>query len=339
MMKTEVIPLKTNEKVTLTTYLLDPSDEMTNAKVRPAVMIFPGGGYRILSDREAEPIAMMFLSQGYHAFVLRYSIRENATFPKPLQDAEEALELVRAQAVEWCVDPERIAVCGFSAGGHLAAALGTMGRIRPNALILGYPAILERTSGNVTSGVPSLEKQVDKNTPPSFIFSTANDSLVPIENSLKFAAALDQAKVPFELHIFQDGTHGLSLAKDHTANGNPGMINPAVATWMGLCLTWLEKHFGLFPLDNDLKDMPEVSTAQEYSIDVPLKVCWTNPQAKQVILAAIPGLENSPDLHIALSLSLCGINLYAKTLNQDQLTEIDRTLKEIPFDGILSLET
>lgn len=333
-MKHDVIQLNTNQNVTLSTYLLEPSHEMSNAKVRPAVVIFPGGGYRMVSDREAEPVAMAFLNQGYHAFVLRYSIRENAAFPKPLNDAEDALELVRANAIKWGVDPGKIAVCGFSAGGHLAAALGTMGRVRPNLLILGYTTVLERAIGNTTSHVPSLVELVDQHTPPAFIFATANDSLVPVENSLKFAAALDKAKVPFELHVFQEGMHGLSLAKDHTANGNPGMINPAVATWMGLCLTWLENHFGLFPLDNDLKDMPEVSTAQEYSIDVPLKVCWTNPQAKQVILAAIPGLENSPDLHIALSLSLRGINLYAKTLNQDQLTEIDRTLKEIPYDGI-----
>ena len=338
-MKYDVIQLNTNQNVTLSTYLLEPSHEMSNAKVRPAVVIFPGGGYRMVSDREAEPVAMAFLNQGYHAFVLRYSIRENAAFPKPLNDAEDALELVRANAIKWGVDPGKIAVCGFSAGGHLAAALGTMGRVRPNLLILGYATVLERAIGNTTSHVPSLVELVDQYTPPAFIFATANDSLVPVENSLKFAAALDKAKVPFELHVFQEGMHGLSLAKDHTANGNPGMINPAVATWMGLCLTWLEKHFGLFPLDNDLKDMPEVSTAQEYSIDVPLKVCWTNPQAKQVIMAAIPGLENSPDLHIALSLSLCGINLYAKTLNQDQLTEIDRTLKEMPFDGIMSLAT
>lgn len=330
-MKTEVIQLKTDEKVTLSTYLLDPSDEMANAKVRPAVMIFPGGGYRILSDREAEPIAMMFLSQGYHAFVLRYSIRENATFPKPLRDAEEALELVRTHAVEWYIDPDRIAVCGFSAGGHLAAALGTMGRIRPNALILGYPAILERTSSNVTSGVPSLEKQVDKNTPPSFIFSTANDSLVPVENSLKFAAALDLAKVPFELHIFQDGTHGLSLAKPHTSNGISKLVNPAMATWMELCLSWLEKLFGAFPMDQELQGMMNTSDAQEYSIDVPLRVCWANLQAKEIILEAIPGLETSKDLEMVLGLSLRGINMYAKTLSEKQLEEIDLRLKGIPY--------
>ncbi len=246
-MKTEVIQLSTNENVTLTTYLLDSTPDMPNTSQRPAVMILPGGGYRHLSNREAEPVAMAFLAEGYHAFVLRYSIQENATFPKPLNDAEEALDLIRQNADQWGVNPDQIAVCGFSAGGHLAAALGTMGRVRPNALILGYLVIFGDIEEHLH--IPALDKEVDELTPPAFIFATANDARVPVQNSIALAAALDRAEIPFEIHIFQDGTHGLSLAKPHTSSGVKPMVNPAFAIWIELCLTWLENLFGGFAVE------------------------------------------------------------------------------------------
>jgi acetyl esterase/lipase len=240
----------THENVTLTAYLLDRSMEMPNAQVRPAVLVFPGGGYYGCSEREAEPIAMAFLAEGYHAFILRYSVGENATFPRPLNDAEGALELIRATARDWDVDPEKIAVCGFSAGGHLAAALGTMGRIRPNALILAYPCILDSLSSILATPIPSLEQKVDGQTPPTFLFATAADQTVPVENSLQFAIALDQAGVPFELHIFQNGAHGLALAKPVTSSGQRIMVDADAAKWVGLCVAWLENLFKPFPSDN-----------------------------------------------------------------------------------------
>jgi acetyl esterase/lipase len=236
-------------------YLLDNSAEMPNTHVRPAVLVFPGGGYFGCSDREAEPIALAFLAEGYQAFILRYSVGENAAFPRPLNEAEEALELIRAKAEEWALDAEKIAVCGFSAGGHLAAALGTMGRVRPNALILAYPCILDSLSSTLAAPIPSLEKYVDAQTPPTFLFATAADQRVPVENSLQFAVALDQAKVPFEIHIFQNGTHGLSLAKPVTSAGLRMMVDTNAEKWMGLCSTWLENLFGAFP--SDLEPTPE----------------------------------------------------------------------------------
>ncbi len=249
-MKTMTLDL-TNENVTLTVYLLDASPDMPNTKVRPAVLVCPGGGYFMCSDREAEPIALAFLAQGYHAFVLRYSLGNKAAFPRPLNDAEEALELIRANAKAWGIDPQKIAACGFSAGGHLAAALGTMGRVRPNALVLGYPCILNSISPILAAPVPSLEKYVDQKTPPAFIFATAADALVPVEHSLQFAAALDRAKVPFEMHIFQNGVHGLALANPVTSSGMKKMVDPDAEKWMGLCAAWLENVFGRFASDQE----------------------------------------------------------------------------------------
>jgi acetyl esterase/lipase len=239
----------TNENVTLTAYLQNHSPEMSNTHVRPAVLVCPGGGYYGCSDREAEPIALAFLAEGYQAFVLRYSVGKQYAFPRPLNDAEEALELIRTKATEWDVDPTKIAVCGFSAGGHLAAALGTMGRVRPNAMILAYPCILDSMSNVLAFAVPSLDKQVDKQTPPAFIFSTAADQTVPIDNSLQFAVALDRAGIPFEMHVFQNGTHGLALSKPVTSAGLRMMVDADAEKWMGLCTSWLEHQFGTFTSD------------------------------------------------------------------------------------------
>lgn len=330
-MKTMTLNL-TQENVTLTAYLLDSSPEMTNTQVRPAVLVFPGGGYVMCSDREAEPIALAFLSEGYHAFILRYSLGENAAFPRPLNDAEEALDLIRAKAHEWAVDPGKIAVCGFSAGGHLAAALGTMGRVRPNALILGYPCILDSISTILPAPIPSLEQKVDTKTPPTFIFATAADPLVPVEHSLQFAAALDRVKVPFEMHIFQSGTHGLALAKPVTSAGLRVMVDADAARWMGLCIAWLERLFGAFPSDRELVTAIPVHEACEYNVDLVLEACWANTDCKKLILKYLPEIEENPRLNLMMTASLRQINGYIrKPLSDQHLFELDQKLKAIPF--------
>ena len=142
-MEIKKIILDSDHDVSLTTYIHDVSSEMENVIKRPAILIFPGGGYHFCSDREAEPIALAYAAKGYHAFVLRYSLKKSSQFPKPLRDAEMALEMIIKNADKWNVIANKIAVIGFSAGGHLATALGTTGKIKPNALILGYPWVLE----------------------------------------------------------------------------------------------------------------------------------------------------------------------------------------------------
>ncbi|MCS6827131.1 MAG: alpha/beta hydrolase [Caldilinea sp.] len=333
-MKTETLALQSNPNVTLTTYLLDASPEMPNASVRPAVLIFPGGGYRFCSDREAEPVAMAFLAQGYHAFVLRYSLNEHAAFPKPLQDAEEALERIRANAEAWGVIPDKVAVCGFSAGGHLAAALGTMGRIRPNALILAYPVILNDLADLLPAPIPSLEQKVDAQTPPTFLFTTTDDALVPVRHSLAFASALERAGIPFEMHIFQEGAHGLSLATPHTSGGLRSMVNRDVARWVELCIAWLEKRFGEFVSDRELPTTTAASEATCYSVDIPLGVCWSNSQCKQLILSYLPEIDQSPNFNLALPVSLRTVNMYIRALDEVALNELDRSLRAIPLRSV-----
>lgn len=242
-MKTFTEIFSADGEVTLTAYLHEPSAELRNGNHRPAVLIFPGGAYKFLSDREGEPIAASFYAKGYQAFVLNYSIGEGKTFENPLSDAEQALRRIRTMAEEWHLNPQQIAVCGFSAGGHLAAAVSVMGKERPNAMILGYPCILENMSPIFPFPVPSCDEKVTADTPPAFIFHTADDETVPLENPLRFAAALDKAKVPFELHIFPRGYHGLALADETTSNGYAGLINPSVAEWLSLCFRWLKNLF------------------------------------------------------------------------------------------------
>lgn len=244
-MKTDTIALTATGNATLTYYVQEPSPEMPNAAVRPAMLIFPGGGYRMCSDREAEPIALSYLAEGYQAFILRYSLNEAAKFPAPLRDAEEALETIIGHAAEWFVDPRRIAVIGFSAGGHLAAMLGTTGRVRPAALLLAYPCILPEMEGVLPHPTPDASV-VDAKTPPAFLFATADDKVVPVRNSLRFAAAMDAAGLPFEMHVFRHGSHGLSLSKPLTGKGAPEMVEPSFAQWFPLSMTFLHDVLGDF---------------------------------------------------------------------------------------------
>lgn len=243
-MTTEVLRPTGDPAVTLTTYVHDASPELSNAKLRPAVLVFPGGGYQFCSDREGEPIALAYMAKGYNAFVLRYTVKKDVE--TPLHDAETALETIMEKAGEWKVDKSRIAVIGFSAGGHLAAHLSVAGRLRPAAAMLGYPCILDKKIEDIQ--LPDLTGKVDATTPPCFIFSTSEDKVVPIANSLDFASALDKAKVPFELHIYQNGEHGLSLAAPLTANGGRNMVEPAFAGWFEDSIVWLRGLFGDFAI-------------------------------------------------------------------------------------------
>lgn len=232
-----------DKKVSLTGYILDNSPEMKNLDTRPAMLVIPGGGYSFCSDREAEPIAMLFALEGYHTFVLRYSIGQRGTdysFEQPFADAQKALKYIRSNAEQFGIDPQKIAAIGFSAGGHLCSALGTLSEDKPNALILAYPCILESIGDVLSCKVPSTNLAVTKDTPPTFIFAAADDGCVPIENSLSFASACAANGVPFEMHISQNGGHGYSLATPNVCNGE---FKPDCATWADHCRLWLRKIF------------------------------------------------------------------------------------------------
>jgi len=235
-------------RVNLKVYLHDGPPALANASARPAVIVFPGGGYGAVSPRESEPVAAAFFGQGYQTFVLTYSVGEEHTFEEALAEAGAAVARIRSMAAEWNTHPDQIAVCGFSAGGHLAAAVSVMGSERPNATILGYPCILANMSKSQKNvlryDVPSCDEYVDADTPPAYIFHTVSDTLVPVENSLRYADALARAGVPFEMHLFPSGVHGLSLCDGRTSEGMAFLVNSHVAQWVPLCFAWLQ---GVFP--------------------------------------------------------------------------------------------
>ena len=267
-MRYEKIMIQTRQtEAELTLYLLDNYAEIEIDRIRPTVLICPGGGYSWLSMREAEPIAMQMLAQGFHAAVLRYHVAPYR-FPTALAEVACAVAHLRLHTKEYGVDPDKIVVAGFSAGGHLTASIGvfwdkewlteytgcTPEEVKPNGLILSYPVITSgekahRGSFNNLLGenasaeqleFVSLEKQVTAAVPPTFIWHTVGDQLVPVENTLLFTAALQNAGVKFEMHIYPQGVHGLALATDETASrsnekyGRSCCIRPECAAWVGM---------------------------------------------------------------------------------------------------------
>lgn len=229
---------KSDYEAMLTGYIPDNIMQEQKERMRPAVLILPGGGYEYTSDREAEPIALEFIRRGVCAFVLRYSIAP-ARFPQALCEALESIAYIRENASEWDIDPDNIAVCGFSAGGHLCASVGTFWNnsildayinrsrtvMKPNMLILSYPvitsgeyahrgsfdALLGENQRDESLSLVSLEKQVTADVPPTFIWHTYEDGCVPVQNTMLFANELIAHNVPTEVHIYRRGGHGLSL--------------------------------------------------------------------------------------------------------------------------------
>ena len=264
------IQLKNSEfKANLFTYLLDNSLEIDPNRKRPVVLICPGGGYTMTSDREAEALAVKFLAMGYHAAVLRYSVAP-ARFPEALLQLATAVALIRGNAEKWHIDENKIVVQGSSAGGHLAASLGVFWnksfvaealetdseKFRPNGLMLSYPVITsgekahqgsfenvlgERYADEEKRRFLSLEYHVSKDTPPTFLWHTAPDDVVPVENSLLFFQALHALNIPAELHIYPIGGHGLGLATSETATPEGYGIQAECESWITLAGEWM-KH-------------------------------------------------------------------------------------------------
>lgn len=235
-----------NEGVTLTCYIPDYSEKIAYSESRPAMLVLPGGAYRFCSEREGEPIAFDFLAKGFAAFVLRYSVEEKSKFPAPLDDAQEALKIIRENAGKWHINPHAVAAAGFSAGGHLCAALASMADEKPDAAVLIYPCILSDIGSAVPFEIPDITRYVDGSTVPCFIASSREDGVVPIKHSLRLADKLDEHGVPFEMHIFSSGYHGFADAsKTAFSQKSDYEYNRHAAVWVDLCETWLEKTLGI----------------------------------------------------------------------------------------------
>ncbi len=244
-MNTEVITLNEERHVTLTAFLQSVGGEFYNIEGRPAVLILPGGAYQNCSDREADPVAFPYLQAGYQAFILRYSLKKDAVWPQPLEDYEQAISLIREKAAEWHVIPDKIAVIGFSAGGHLASAAATLSQNRPNAAILGYPVTSERQLLEICPGAPDTAAAVDGNTCPCFLFATCNDNIVPIRNTVCFMEALTRYDISFESHIYAFGPHGFSTCETAVQDRKMPVCD-RIPNWVKDSIGWLRDVFGDF---------------------------------------------------------------------------------------------
>lgn len=243
----------------LTVYLRDCVETMPLAMERPLVLVVPGGGYSHVSAREGDPVALQFAAAGYHTAVLRYAVGDDAAHGLPLRQLAAAIGLVRQHAAAWHVQPDKIAVCGFSAGGHLAlsgAVLDLPGgeaaaQQRPNAVLLAYPVVTAgehahrgsfvRLSGSEDPADHqkfTLEDKITPDTPPVFVWHTMEDATVPVENTLLLLAALRKNRVPCEVHLFEKGVHGTSIS---TAEVDAASAHRA--HWVQLAVEWLNDTF------------------------------------------------------------------------------------------------
>lgn len=243
-MRVETITLNKERNVALTAYIQEVGGAFSYVSKRPAVLILPGGGYQYCSDREADPVALPYLKAGYQAFILRYSVQEYAVWPNPLEDYEQAMELIRSKEEEWKLYADKIAVIGFSAGGHLAAAAATMSRNRPNAAILGYAVAGEDVKG-CNMSAPDTIPAVSIDTCPCFLFATRTDNVVPIMNTIQFMEALAEADVAFESHIYAYGPHGFSTC-DTSVQSKDTKICVRVPQWVSDSIGWLRDVLGEF---------------------------------------------------------------------------------------------
>ena len=256
-------PALKESNATLKTYARPQEGFLAEAGGRWGVIVLPGGGYQVNAKSEGEPTALAFLNAGVQAFLLEYSVAP-VRWPQQLLETASAIAWLRANAAKYGVAPDKIAVCGFSAGGHLAGCaanlwghaeikekLGlTEEQARPDAAILCYPVI---TMGEFGSGMTrsnlfgeepvaeetSLENSVTKQNPPTFLWATYTDGSVPVENTLMYANALRAHGVDFELHIFNKGPHAMGIATGESA-WQEDHTDARASEWHPLCVSWLK---------------------------------------------------------------------------------------------------
>jgi len=261
----EIVYLRNEDKtVTLEAYV---AKDIDHAK-RSAMLVLPGGGYSICAHHEGEKIALQYFAAGINAFVLNYSVKSNnpdMKYPMPLVDVANAMKYIKDNAERFNIDKDKVFVLGFSAGGHLASMAGTIwhrpevyenaqpmeyGYNKPCGMVLCYPVssswyLAHRGSFNNLCGNGlsdeeyakySSELNVDDKTCPAFLWHTSTDNAVPVENSLLMGMALKKQGIPFEMHIYPIGNHGLGLPNEDVSD----IAKMHISEWMENSIKWVK---------------------------------------------------------------------------------------------------
>ncbi len=336
-MKHEMLVLNEQRNVTLECYIQKVGGSFSYVPKRPAILILPGGGYQYCSDREADPVASAYMHFGFQAFVLRYSVAEHKTWPNPLNDYDQAMALIRSRADEWGIYPDKIAVIGFSAGGHLAAAAATMSENRPDAAILAYPAAGSDIK-NCNPTAPDTTAYVDEKTCPCFLFATRTDELVSVDNTIGFMAALSKANIAFESHVYAYGPHGVSSCNSSVQDPSVPVCS-RVPHWVRDSVDWLKDVLGDF---GDGK-MTEPRCSRYFTADCEpvLSVCCTlghllrNPHAREILMplvqkyAQMLGGFSEELLASVQRVTLRAVMQFAR-IPDEVIDGLDAQLKQIP---------
>ncbi len=276
-MEYKIIRLFNGSEAELQAYIPDPDEARRHERLRPAMIVCPGGGYRLIAGIEGEPVALAWARAGYCSFVLKYSVGMENPFPRALTELAAAMKLIRQNAGTWMIDSENLSVNGFSAGGHLALSLGAFYKesflwqeletapeiLRPRNLVLSYPSVTARARADIAAQLPrprmseilcgmpdppstEVEKMnvlnyISPSFPPCFIWGTQMDDILASADYLKLAAAVDEAGVDCEFHMFQNGGHAMSLG-DETVRSPEEVENLSLKAWFDLALQWLAQQ-------------------------------------------------------------------------------------------------
>ena len=328
-MQTEYMILNQERNVTLTAYLQPVGGELAGLTQRPAVLIIPGGGYHFCSEREADPVAFPYMKAGYHAFILRYSLNDQAVWPNPLSDYEQAMALIRQHAADWHIAADRIAVIGFSAGGHLAVCAATMSVHRPNAAILGYPVIDGDCVHDYLPSAPDVPSAVEAQTCPCFVFATRTDNLVPVQNAIHLINALCAHDIAFESHIYGNGPHGLTTGDPSVAYQN---CSSHYCHWVEDSIAWLDDVLG--GMDANGLTAPRFgykingNREKTLNLDCTMGYLMKHPQGKILLDDILHGGQNSVPPAAADVITLRSSLQYAG-LDENAVREIEKRLTAI----------
>ena len=250
--------------VVLSAYLHEKASE---TEKRPAMLVLPGGGYAFCSEAEGEPVAMEYWKAGYQCFVLHYTLKQVGGWPNPLNDYDEAVEIIRCHTDDWNIDTSRICTVGFSAGGHLAACAATLAKHKPAAAILVYPCILQELCDWCQPGMPAPYQFVTPDTSPCFFAAARDDGTTDIRNTLAMEQALADKGIAFESHIYSYGGHGFSTAENNVA------VSERVPNWLPDSIGWLKELLGEYTSDG--YSTPKINANTNRNYDDTLSVYCT----------------------------------------------------------------